>query len=128
MRIKRRGAIFLLIAYICGALCSCGKNDAVNNDKVQTEEELSRITVVYEGEYNKENGVIIIYEKDDPDNNGKTDIIAIITPNADDPYVELPAGNYIIANYNCNYEIELDGKTDYVFTVNLQDGTITRTN
>ena len=56
------------------------------------------------------------------------EVISIITPNADDPHCELPAGNYIIENYTNACEIELDGQTDYTFTVNYQDGSITNSN
>ena len=92
------------------------------------EEDTSRITIEYEGEYNKENGVIVIIEDKERESDEEIEIISIITPNADDPHCELPAGNYIIENYTNACEIEIDGQTDYTFTVNYQDGTIKSTN
>lgn len=94
----------------------------------EQEKEGSRITIEYEGEFNVDNGAIIIVNKDEINKDGKTEIIAAITPNADDPHVDLPAGTYIISNYNDSYEIELDGETDYDFTVNYQTGEITNNN
>lgn len=91
------------------------------------EEDTSRITIEYEGEYNKENGVIVIIENKERGPDDEIEVIAIITPNADDPHCELPAGNYIIENYTNACEIELDGQTDYTFKVNYQDGTIKST-
>ena len=91
------------------------------------EEDTSRITIEYEGEYNKENGVIVIIENKERGPEDEIEVISIITPNADDPHCELPAGNYIIENYTNACEIELDGQTDYTFTVNYQDGTIKST-
>lgn len=92
------------------------------------EEDTSRITIEYEGEYNKENGVIVIIEDKERESDEEVEIISIITPNADDPHCELPAGNYIIENYTNACEIEIDGQTDYTFTVNYQDGTIKSNN
>ncbi len=92
------------------------------------EEDTSRITIEYEGEYNKENGVIVIIEDKERKSDEEIEIVSIITPNADDPHCELPAGNYIIENYTNACEIEIDGQTDYTFTVNYQDGTIKSTN
>ena len=90
------------------------------------EEDTSRITIEYEGDYNRENSTIIIADYYDVhDNDGKQEIIGIITPNADEPSVELPAGRYIVANHSTSYDIELDGETDYTLTVNYQDGSIT---
>ena len=91
------------------------------------EEDTSRINIEYEGEYNKENGVIVIIENKERGPEDEIEVISIITPNADDPHCELPAGNYIIENYTNACEIELDGQTDYTFTVNYQDGTIKST-
>ena len=104
------------------------KNEPTIIEELPQEENTSRISIQYEGTYNIENGVIIIFEKDDPDHNHKTDIIASISPDADDPYVDLTPGTYIIANYNDKYEIELTGEKDYSFTVNYQDGSIINNN
>ena len=117
--------------FMANSLTNRAKNGIEHSNEPEIErlqeESTSRITIEYEGKYNKENGVIIMYEKNDPDHNEKTDIIACITPNAapDDRFVDLPPGTYIIANYNDEYEIELDGETDYSFLVNYQDGSIT---
>ena len=100
----------------------------VQEQNIQDEEEKSRIYVEYEGDFNLENGAIIIVNKDDINNDGKTEIVASITPNADEPYVDLPSGTYIISNYNDSYEIQLDGENDYSLTVDYQTGTITNNN
>ena len=129
MWIRRWGAVFVLIVSLCGALCSCGTRNDEKNVEEQTEKELSRITVVFEGEFNPENDMIIIIDKADAhDGDGKVTIIGIVTAGADEPYVDFPAGTYIISNENCSYEIELDGKTDYAITVSYEDGTITKIN
>ena len=128
MWIRRWGVMLVLIVSMCGALCSCEKRDDKNNAEEQTKEELSRINVVFEGEYNPDNDMIIIIDKADKvDGDGKVTIIGIVTSGADEPYVEFPAGTYIISTNNCSYEIELDGKTDNVITVSFKDGTITGT-
>ena len=91
----------------------------------EVEEETSRIFIEFEGEYNEDNSMVIIYGKDDPDGNGKTDILGIVTDSADDPYVDLPAGDYVVSGTNDSYEIVIDGESDYSLTVDYETGEIT---
>ena len=83
------------------------------------------IFIEFEGEYNDDNSMVIIYGKDDPDGNGKTDILGIVTDSADDPYVDLPEGDYVVSGTNDSYEIVIDGESDYSFTVDYETGEIT---
>ena len=95
------------------------------NESTAVQEEKSRIFIEFEGEYNDDNSMVIIYGKDDPDGNGKTDILGIVTDSADDPYVDLPEGDYVVSGTNDSYEIVIDGESDYSFTVDYETGEIT---
>ena len=96
-----------------------------HNESTAVQEEKSRIFIEFEGEYNDDNSMVIIYGKDDPDGNGKTDILGIVTDSADDPYVDLPAGEYVVSGTNDSYEIVIDGESDYSLTVDYETGEIT---
>jgi len=96
-----------------------------HNESTAVQEEKSRIFIEFEGEYNDDNSMVIIYGKDDPDGNGKTDILGIVTDSADDPYVDLPAGDYVVSGTNDSYEIVIDGESDYSLTVDYETGEIT---
>ena len=96
-----------------------------HNESTAVQEEKSRIFIEFEGEYNDDNSMVIIYGKDDPDGNGKTDILGIVTDSADDPYVDLPAGEYVVSGTNDSYEIVIDGESEYSFTVDYETGEIT---
>ena len=96
-----------------------------HNESKAVQEEKSRIFIEFEGEYNDDNSMVIIYGKDDPDGNGKTDILGIVTDSADDPYVDLPAGEYVVSGTNDSYEILIDGESDYSLTVDYETGEIT---
>ena len=96
-----------------------------HNESTAVQEEKSRIFIEFEGEYNADNSMVIIYGKDDPDGNGKTDILGIVTDSADDPYVDLPAGEYVVSGTNDSYEIVIDGESDYSLTVDYETGEIT---
>ena len=96
-----------------------------HNESATVQEEKSRIFIEFEGEYNADNSMVIIYGKDDPDGNGKTDILGIVTDSADDPYVDLPAGEYVVSGTNDSYEIVIDGESDYSLTVDYETGEIT---
>ena len=129
MWMKRWCIVFALAVFVCGAFCSCGKSDTIEDTSEETEEE-SKISFKYEGEYNRENGVIVIVDYYDvlkayknPDS--EIEVLSIVTPNADDPSTSFPAGRYIIENYNYSVIKEIDGVTDYTFKVNYQDGSIT---
>ena len=108
-------------------------NQANHNNEIVTEQQLeqekkSRIDIDYEGEYSRENSVIIIYENKERKAGEPVEALGIITPNSDDPHCELPAGSYTVANYTDTYDIELDGETDYTLIVNYQDGSIINSN
>ena len=96
-----------------------------HNESATVQEEKSRIFIEFEGEYNADNSMVIIYGKDDPDGNGKTDILGIVTDSADDPYVDLPAGEYVVSGTNDSYEILIDGESDYSLAVDYETGEIT---
>lgn len=100
---------------------------AVVQEQVQ-EEDKSRIYFEYEGEFNLENGAIAIYENKDRKPGEVVEMVASMAPSAEENFVDLPAGSYVIANYNDKYEIELDGESEYSFTVNYQSGEITNNN
>ena len=91
----------------------------------EVEEETSRIFIEFEGEYNEDNSMVIIYGKDDPDGNGKTDILGIVTDSADDPYVDLPAGDYIVSGKHDSHELIIDGENDYSLSIDYETGEIT---
>ena len=96
-----------------------------HNESTAVQEEKSRIFIEFGGEYNADNSMVIIYGKADPDGNGKTDILGIVTDSADDPYVDLPAGDYVVSGTNDSYEIVIDGESDYSLTVDYETGEIT---
>ena len=123
---KRWFIVFALTVFWLGAFCSCGKSDAVE-DPVEETVEKSKISIKYEGEFNEENYVIVIYEYYDAQEgpNSPIEILSIITPNGDDPSAHFPAGRYCICNNSCCITKEIDGVTDYTFRVNYQDGSIT---
>ena len=134
MWMKRWCIVFALAVFVCGAFCSCGKSDAAEEpsegtteDPAEETEKESKISFEYEGEYNDENDVIIIYDYYDtlggPDSSIR--LLGIVTPNADDPSVHFPAGRYCIANMADIIRKEIDGVTDYTFRVNYQSGSIT---
>ena len=108
MWMKRWCIVFALAVFGCGAFCSCGKSDAAKNaveDTSEETEEKSKITFEYEGEYTRENSVIVIVDYYDVQKaytnpNSEIKAIAIVTPNSDDPSTTLPAGRYCIENYN----------------------------
>ena len=89
------------------------------------EDNNSRLTIEFEGECDEGDGVITIYKKGNPDDNGDTETVATITPEDNQKYIDLPAGDYVVESSTSTYEIELDGETDCNLTVNCQDGTIT---
>ena len=65
MWMKRWCIVFALAVFGCGAFCSCGKSDAAKNaveDTSEETEEKSKITFEYEGEYTRENSVIVIVD------------------------------------------------------------------
>ena len=108
-------------------------NQANHNNEIVTEQQLeqekkSRIDIDYEGEYSRQNSVIIIYENKERKAGEGIEALSIITPNSVDPHCELPAGSYTVANYTDTYDIELDGETDYTLIVNYQDGSIINSN
>ena len=133
MWMKRWCIVFALAVFGCVAFCSCGKSDAAKNaveDTSEETEEKSKITFEYEGEYTRENSVIVIVDYYDvrkayTNPNSEIKAIAIVTPNSDDPSTTLPAGRYCIENYNYSIIKEIDGVTDYKFKVNYQSGYIT---
>ena len=96
-----------------------------HNESTAVQEEKSRILIEFEGEFDDDNSMVIIYGKDDPDGNGKTDILGIVTDSADGPYVDLPAGEYVVSGTNDSYEILIDGESDYSLTVDYETGEIT---
>jgi hypothetical protein len=121
--------MLILVVFGCGMFCSCGKSDAAEVTSEETEEE-SYITFEYEGDYNRENGVIVIvdfYEAQKPYTGlgSEFEVLSIITPNADVPSTHLPAGTYTIQNYNYAINKEIDGISDYTFKVDYQSGSIT---
>ena len=112
MWIRRWGAVFVLIVSLCGALCSCGTRNDEKNVEEQTGKELSRITVVFEGEYNPENDMIIIIDKADAhDGDGKVTIIGIVNKNwmsqSDDNI------NQLINNYASQHQLWKVNLDDY---------------
>ena len=129
MRIKRWCIVLVLAVFGCGVFCSCGKSDAVEDTSEETEGE-SHITFEYEGDYNRENSVIVIvdfYEAQKPytGSGSELEVLSIVTPNADVPSTHLPAGTYAIQNYNYAINKEIDGISDYTFKVDYQSGSIT---
>lgn len=133
------GSILLVGAMVAAPFMAKGivdkhiDNQANHNNEIVMEQQLeqenkSRIDIDYEGEYSRENSVIIIYENKERKAGEPVEALGIITPNSDDPHCELPAGSYTVANYTDTYDIELDGETDYTLTVNYQDGSITNSN
>ncbi len=119
---------FIVKGMVDKAIDDLEHHNEVSVTEDQETEEKSKISINYEGEFNYENGVIIIYKNEERMPNEDVELLGIITPNADEPSCELTAGDYIIANDSGSYEIELDGLSDYNYTVNYQDGTITNTN
>ena len=131
---KRWCIVFALAAFGCGAFCSCGKSDAVEEtsegtteDPVEETEEKSKISFEFEGEYSGENDEVIIYDYYDTlgGSDGTLRILGIVADGADDPYVHFPAGRYCISDMSFTITKEIDGVSDYTFKVNYQSGSIT---
>ena len=102
MWMKRWCIVFALAAFGCGAFCSCGKSDAVEETSEGTTEDP-------------------VEESSD----GTLRILGIVADGADDPYVHFPAGRYCISDMSFTITKEIDGVSDYTFKVNYQSGSIT---